>query len=291
MDDFRPFDRMAVKRHRNRAAANWPAFDFLKREVAGRLIERLEDMRRDFPLALDLGCHGGELADLVKGSGKVGQLVQMDLAPAFARLAGAKGLALAGDEEALPFGPAHFDLILSALSLHWVNDLPGTLAQIAYSLKPDGLFLAALLGGETLAELRQALYAAEEAEEGGVSPRISPFLDIRDAGALLQRAGFALPVADMDAIPVSFASALSLAKDLRGMGEANAQAARCKNFSRRTTVMEALANYPTDDEGRIEAEFQVIYLTAWKPHDSQQKPLKPGSAKASLAAVLEKKEG
>jgi SAM-dependent methyltransferase len=276
------FDRRAVRRHRERAAPGLAEHDFLLREVAGRLAERLDDVTRRFPLALD------------GGHGSIETLVQADLSPAMAALAAGGGRpALAADEEALPFAEGAFDAVFSLLSLHWVNDLPGALVQLRRALKPDGLFLAAMLGGETLKELRAALLEAEIEVEGGAGPRVSPFADVRDLGALLQRAGFALPVADVDEISVSYPNALKLMADLRGMGEANAVADRRKGFSRRATLMRAAELYAerhAGPDGRLPANFQVIYLTAWAPHQSQPQPLAPGSAKASLATALESQE-
>jgi SAM-dependent methyltransferase len=204
-----------------------------------------------------------------------------------ARQAPAPALAL--DEEMLPFGENAFDLVTSVLSLHWVNDLPGALLQIRRALRPDGLFLAAMLGGETLRELRHALIEAEAAVEGGASPRVSPFAGVQDVAGLLQRAGFALPVADSDTINATWADPIALMRDLRGMGETNAVAARRKEFARRRTLFTAGARYRsefTDRDGRISATFQVIYLTGWAPDASQQQPLRPGSAAARLAEAL-----
>ncbi len=288
------FDRRVVRRHRERAAKTLAAHDFLLREVAERLAERLDDVTRRFPLALDLGCHDGALGRALAGHGGIETLVQSDLSPAMAARAAAAGRpALAADEEALPFAEAAFDAVFSLLSLHWVNDLPGALIQVRRALKPDGLFLAAMLGGETLKELRAALLAAEVEVEGGAGPRVSPFADVRDLGALLQRAGFALPVADVDDIEVSYPDAIKLMADLRGMGEANAVANRRKGFSRRATLMRAAELYAerhADPDGRLPATFQVIYLTAWAPHESQPQPLAPGSARTRLSAALESEE-
>ena len=279
------FDRAAVRRHRDRAAARIGEHDFLFREIAGRLAERLGDIRRGFADVLDLGCHGGALAGALGDGSR--RLVQTDLSPAMLRRAG--GLGVAADEEFLPFADASFDLVLSGLSLHWVNDLPGALVQIRRVLRADGLFLAAMFGAGTLIELREALVLGESAEEGGASPRLSPFADVRDAGTLLQRAGFALPVVDMDTITVTYSDAYALMRDLRGMGEANAIGERRKRFTRRATLAAAAAAYKErfgDTEGRVTATFQVLTLTAWAPHESQQKPLRPGSAKARLADAL-----
>ncbi|MEX2629840.1 MAG: methyltransferase domain-containing protein [Tistlia sp.] len=290
-DSQRPFDRAVVRRHRERAAAAWPAHDFLVREVAGRLAERLDDIRRSFPLALDLGCHGGELMQAMAGRGGIERTVACDLSEAMARRAAATGAAaLVADEEALPFDAGSFDLVASALSLHWVNDLPGALLQIRRALKPDGLFLAALLGGETLGGLRAALVEADGEISGGAGPRVSPFADLRDVGGLLQRAGFALPVVDSDTLEVTYESALALMRDLRGMGESSALAAGRKGFTRRETLLRAAELYAehfAGPDGRVSASFQVLYLTAWAPHASQQRPLRPGSAAQRLAEALE----
>ncbi len=292
-----PFDRAAHRSHRCRAAGRLKDHDFLLREVGARLVDRLDDVKRDFPTVLDLGCHGGELGQLIAGRRGHSTLVQCDLSPAMAaRAQGANGVSahvLAADEERLPFTDASFDLVLSNLSLHWVNDLPGTLVQIRRVLKPDGLFLGAMLGGETLHELRHALMEAELACEGGASPRVSPFAGVRDAGDLLQRAGFALPVADCDTITVTYEGALALMRELRGMGESNATSHRRRGFSRRATLMETAAAYQrrhATPDGRIPATFEVIYLGAWAPHPCQPKPLAPGSASNRLAEALDAPE-
>jgi len=207
--------------------------------------------------------------------------------------ASAGGLSVAADEELLPFADGAFDLIISNLSLHWVNDLPGALIQARRALKPDGLFLAAMLGGHTLTELRQSLMEAETKVEGGFSPRVSPFVDVRDGGDLLQRAGFALPVADADVISVSYTDPFRLLADLRGMGAANAVFERRKGATRRATLMAAAEAYRNNfggPDGRLPATFEVIYLTAWAPHPSQQKPLRPGSARSRLSDALDTTE-
>lgn len=262
------FNRRVVRQHRERAARAGGDRDFLFREVGDRLLDRLDDVRRRFPLALDLGCRDGLLAGMLAGRGGIESLVQCDLAPAMAQGAARLGPALAADEEALPFADGTFDLVLGNLALHWVNDLPGTLVQIRRALKPDGLFLAALLGGETLKELRQALAEAELAEEGGMSPRVSPFADIRDAGNLLLRAGFVEPVADADRIVVSYGDPFRLMADLRAMGEGNAVREARKGFTRRATIAAAARRYAelfAGPDGRLPATFQVIFLTAWAP--------------------------
>jgi len=290
-DPMQVFDRRAVRRHRDRAAAVFAEHRFLIDEVAERLTDRLDDVRRLFPRALDLGARDGALARCLTGRGGIETLVQCDVSQDL--VARADGLRVVADEEALPFAPDSFDLVLSSLSLHWVNDLPGALVQIRQALKPDGLFLAALLGGDTLTELRQSLADAEIAMEGGLSPRVSPFADVRDVGGLMQRAGFALPVVDADIITVSYADPLRLMADLRGMGEANAVLERRRTIMRRETLMEAAARYRQrfgGEDGRIPATFQVIYLTGWAPHASQPQAARRGSATARLAEALDAQE-
>lgn len=284
---MRLFDRGLVRRRRERLARGFESHGFLVREVAARLVDRLEDIRRGFPSALVLGGHGGLLGPVLQGRFGVERLVVADGAPAM--LAGAPGLAVAADEELLPFAPESLDAVLGVLTLHWVNDLPGTLVQLRSCLKPDGLLLLAFLGGETLSELRQALTEAELEEEGGASPRVSPFTDVRDAGSLLQRAGFALPVVDVDRVTVSYGDALRLMRELGRMGEANALLRRRLGPLRRATLARACAIYAErfgDAAGRVPATFDVLFLTAWKPHASQPKPLPRGSGKVSLAEAL-----
>ncbi|MBX3502483.1 MAG: methyltransferase domain-containing protein [Alphaproteobacteria bacterium] len=293
-DPMLVFDRAVVRLRRERVARGWDGAAFLKREIAARLVDRLDDIKRAFPVALDIGCHGGEVgAALARPDGKrrggVEILLQMDLADGFARRARVHGPALVGDEEMLPVAPGSVDLALSAMSLHWVNDLPGTLLRIRQSLRPDGLFLGALLGGETLWQLRQALAQAESDVEGGLSPRVSPFADLRDATGLLQRAGFALPVGDAERIEVSYPDALALLRELRAMGESNAVRGRRPTLSRRETLLRALSIYEQRHGGaneRVPATFEVIFLHGWAPHASQQQPLAPGAATRRLADAL-----
>ncbi len=279
--------------HRDRAASRIEGHDFLFREVAERLTERLDDVKRRFPLALDLGCHAGNVRRALQGRRNVDTLVQCDLSPRMARLAGNGFPALAADEEALPFADSSFDLVISSLSLHWVNDLPGALVQIRRALKPDGIFLAALFGGETLRELRNAFVEAGLARTGGAAARVAPFTDIRDVGGLLQRAGFALPVADTETIVATYADAFGLIADLRGMGETNVGVLRSRAFTPRGTLARMVQTYSDrygDAEARIPATFQVIYLTAWAPHESQPRALRPGAAQSRLADALATEE-
>jgi SAM-dependent methyltransferase len=275
------FDPAAVRRHRARAAPNLASHDFLLREITERLAGRLDDVRREFPVALDLGPH----AALADGHRGIGRVLRCDALPGHGPVT--------ADEALLPFADASFDLAVSLLSLHWVNDLPGALVQLRRALKPDGLLLAAMFGGDTLGELRASWAAAEIAEEGGVSPRVAPLVELRDAGALLQRAGFALPVVDLDSITVSYPDAFALMRDLRGMGETNAAHERRKRFTRRATLMAMAEHYHAtyaDDDGRVPATFQIVYLTGWAPDASQQKSLAPGSARARLADALDAEE-
>jgi NADH dehydrogenase [ubiquinone] 1 alpha subcomplex assembly factor 5 len=286
-DPLLVFDRALLRRRRERAARDWNRQAFLKREIADRLVERLDDVRRTFPLALDLGSQGDEIASTLGERKTVGCLVRADLGEGFARRA--RGPAVVADEEFLPFAAHSFDLVVSAMDLHWVNDLPGTLIQICRILKPDGLLLGAMLGGATLWQLRQALAAAESEIEGGLSPRVSPFADLRDAAGLLQRAGFALPVADSETIEVEYESALALMRDLGAMGESNLVVERRRGLARRATLLRAAEIYSerfTLPSGRVAASFEVLFLHGWAPHDSQPKPLKPGSAARRLADAL-----
>lgn len=286
-DVMKIFDRATVRRHRDRAAPGLDHYGFLFAEVAERLAERVDDVLRDFPLVLDLGSHGGDLARLLPGRKGIRSVISCDLSEAM--VAQAPGAAVVCDEEFLPIAPNSVDMVVSNLSLHWVNDLPGALLQARAALKPDGFFLAALFGGETLKELRDSLAAAEIELEGGLSPRVSPFVDVRDAGALLSRAGFSMPVVDTETITVTYEHPLKLMNDLRGMGESNAVHERRKGLSRRETLLTAVENYldtHADDEGRVPATFQIVWLAGWAPHDSQPQPKAPGSATVSLADVL-----
>ncbi len=299
-DQISVFDRHQVRRNRERAATGFGDVDFLLRETADRLADRLRDVTRQFPTALDLGCHTGVLADYLIGANGIETLIQADLSWRMAATAargngamGPKRPAVVTDEEWLPFREESFDLVLSNLSLHWVNDLPGALIQINRALRPDGLFLATMLGGETLKELREVLALAEVELRDGLSPRVSPFADLRDAGALMQRAGFALPVIDSDTITVTYGNPLTLMQELRKMGEGNAVAERSRKPIGRDILMRAAELYQerhAGPDGRVVATFEILHLHGWAPHESQQKPLQPGSARNRLAAALESKE-
>lgn len=285
------FDRQLLRTRRDRAAMGIGDYDFLLRDVAERLTDRLSLVKRDFARVLDLGAHHGLLADLLKSRAGTIDVFASDLSPRFAAQNNVP--TVAADEEFLPFRANCMDAVVSNLSLQWVNDLPGALLQIRQVLKPDGLFLAAVLGGESLRELRDSLMQAELAVTGGASPRVSPFIDMRDMGGLMQRAGFALPVVDSDMITVDYPHALKLMQDLRGMGASNATRNRLMIPTRREVLLEAGKIYQEkfgSITGRVPATFQVIYAIGWKPHESQQQPLKPGTATVRLADALKAEE-
>jgi SAM-dependent methyltransferase len=276
------FDRKLLRLRQGRARQLGPV-TFLADQVARDLAERLRAVVRTFPTAIDLGSPGDAVQRVLAHEPAVGRLVLVKASADEAR-----GTVVA-DEEFLPFADASIDLAVSVLALHTVNDLPGTLVQIRRALKPDGLFLAALLGGDTLTELRQSFALAEAELEGGVSPHVAPFGDVRELGALLQRAGFALPVADVDRITVRYSSVFSLMHDLRGMGATNVLLERRRQPLRRTTLLRVAQLYAekfADPDGKVRATFDIVWLSGWVPHPSQQQPLRPGSARARLADAL-----
>ncbi|MDB5372721.1 MAG: SAM-dependent methyltransferase, partial [Belnapia sp.] len=275
------FDRRLVRLRRDRAAGTVAQVAPVLAEAADRLLDRLDDTTRRFGRALEIGGRG-VVAPLLRARG-IPLVVSMDLSAPMARAAG--GLSLVGDEEALPFAPGSFDLVVASLSLHWVNDLPGALVQLRRALRPDGLFIASLPGLGTLQELREALAGAETALRGGLSPRVSPFPELRDLAGLLQRAGFALPVADAETLPVRYRTPLALLRDLRAAGETNAVLARDGRVPPRALLPMALAALPRDAEG-IPATLRLLVMTGWAPHESQSKPARPGSANARLADAL-----
>jgi len=280
------FDRRAWRAHRDRAARCGPV-DFLHREVAERVLDRLDDVARPFASALDLGARDGALAGALARRPGMRRVVAAE--PSLAFLGRGSGPRVAADPELLPFAEASFDLVVSALVLHWVGDLPGALIQLRRTLRPDGLLLGAMLGGGTLAELRTVLIEAELAEAGGASPRVSPTAELRDLAGLLQRAGFAMPVADTETITVTYPDALALMRDLRGMGETNALAERRRAPLSRRALAHAVALYGERfglADGRIPASFEILFLTGWAPHSSQPQPLRPGSAHHRLADAL-----
>jgi SAM-dependent methyltransferase len=288
------FDRRLHARRLDRAGPSFAAADFLKRRAAADIVERLEAINRRFPLAADLGARDGTFARALaqsEAAAKVDALVQTDLSPAM--LSRASGLRLVADEERLPFAPESLDLVVSSLALHWVNDLVGTLIQIRRALRPDGLFIGAFLGGATLTELRACLMEAEARLRGGAGPRVSPFADNADGPSLLQRAGFALPVADTEIVTVTYEHPLRLLADLRAMGETNALIERPRTSLSRALLDLASKLYAerhARPDGRITASFEILTLTGWAPHPDQQKPLRPGSAKTRLADALHTRE-
>ena len=274
------FDRAAVRRHRDRAAATLDGVSAILADAAERLLDRLDDTTRRFACALDIGGRG-VVAPALRARGI--HTVACDLSPRMAARAGTP--AVAADEEFLPFAPASFDLVVASLSLHWVNDLPGALIQIRQALRPDGLLLASLPALGSLAELRAALTQAESALTGGAAPRVSPFPDLRDCAALLQRAGFALPVADVEEIRLLYADPCQLLRDLRAAGEANAVALRDRRIPPRALFAAALAALPGQD-GRVPATLRLAVLTGWAPGPGQPQPLRPGSGRIALGAAL-----
>jgi SAM-dependent methyltransferase len=282
------FDRALIHRRQRRAAALGPA-TFLLDRVADDLAERLQAVLRQFDVAVDLGTPGKAVRAALVGLRSIGTIVATSAIPNLAICANQMERLVAADEEALPFRDASLDLVVSALALQFVNDLPGALVQIRRALKPDGLFLAARIGGETLTELRQAFAAAESDIEGGVSPHVAPFADLRDLGALLQRAGFALPVTDTDRLVARYDTVFRLMHDLRCMGATNALLDRRRTPLRRATLLrmaEIYAQRFADADGRVRATFEIVWLSGWAPHPRQQQPLKPGSASTRLADAL-----
>jgi SAM-dependent methyltransferase len=251
----------------------------------------LELVTRHFDRALDVGSHGGYLDEAVARraglAGRIGFLAQSDFSTKMA--AKARENAYVADEEWMPLGDESLDLIVSALALHWINDVPGFLVQVRRALKPDGLFVANFLGGRTLQELRQVFVQAEEEAGREAGPRVSPFADAQDGAQLLQRAGFALPVADSDVVTVRYDNMFALVRDIKAMGEAAAfGASRARPLTRHIIARAAdlYARDHADSDGRIRATFELVTLTGWSPHHSQQKPLRPGSAKMRLADAL-----
>lgn len=283
------FDRRLLRARQQRARTLGPE-TFLIDRVADELGERLSAVLRPFGRAVDLGTPTDAVRRVLAESGKVATIVAA--VPAAGRL-DASSLRVAADEEALPFADGSLDLVVSALSLQFVNDLPGTLIQIRRALKADGLLLAALIGGDSLTELREAFAAAESEIDGGLSPRVAPFADVRELGALLQRAGLALPVVDSDRLTVRYDSVFALMRDLRRMGATNVLIERRRTPLKRAILQrmaEIYAERFADADGRLRATFEIAWLSGWAPHENQQKPLKPGSATQRLADALGAKE-
>jgi SAM-dependent methyltransferase len=283
------FDHSVVRLQRRRALGQ---VSFLMQRVADDLGDRLATVLRHFGCAVDLGTPGDAVLDVLAASGKTVSIVAAD-ALVTRKLMKPGVLGVAVDEEALPFRDASLDLVVSALAFQFINDLPGLFVQIRRVLKPDGLFLAALAGGETLIELRQSFAEAETAIENGVSPRVIPLLDVREAGTLLQRAGFALPVTDVDRLIVRYGSPIALMHDLRALGATNPMLERSRRPLKRALLERVIDIYRqrfSDPDGRMRATFDIIWVSGWSPHPNQQKPLPPGSARQRLADALGVKE-
>jgi SAM-dependent methyltransferase len=287
MDREAPFDIARVRAHRARAAA--AGFeDLLVARASEDLATRLEGINRTFGASLAIGASArfaAAVADRPQLAARLGPLFAMDTAPALA----APPYAAIGDAETLPFAESSLGLIVSLLTLHWANDLPGALIQARRALRPDGLMLASLFGGRTLFELREALLIAETEIRGGAGPRVAPFLDAFDGAQLLQRAGFALPVVDADTVTLRYREPLGLIADLRAMGETSALRAGPDRLLTPDLVARMIEVYRSrfsDSDGRVRATFEIITLTGWRAHESQQQPLKPGSATARLADAL-----
>ena len=276
-----PFEPRLVRQRKRRARTTFRNAAFLHDRVAADLADRLEAIPRPFERVLALGG-GGLFSEEVRArpelSTRLGAILETDLDLI--------------DPEHLPFAAGAFDLIVSPLALHWINDLPGALIQLRLALKPDGLLLASLFGGETLNELRLSLIEAESELAGGAGPRVSPFADLRDIAGLLQRAGYALPAADRDVVIVRYGEPMRLLADLRAMGETSALRQRSPRALSRRILARAFEIYRQrfSDGDRVRATFEILTATGWAPHESQQKPLKPGSAKARLADALQTKE-
>jgi SAM-dependent methyltransferase len=285
------FDAVALAHRAFRAAPGFDKADFLHRRAAEGIAERLDDVRRLFPRAAVIGSGGGAYAAALSGRFGVEELVQVEPHAAMAARAAvaAPGSKVVVGDGASALGEGRFDLIVSGGVLHHENDPVGALVQVRRALKPDGLFLGAIAGGRTLHELRAAFAEAEIAVEGGVSPRVAPMADIRDLGALLQRAGFAMPVADCERLTIDYPDALALMRDLRAMGETNTLVSRRRTFTRRETLFTAQQLYASHfgrPDGRVEATVEIVFLTGWAPGPDQPTPKRPGSATARLADAL-----
>ena len=289
------FDRKLLTLRRNRAAQGFRAVAFLKERAVDDVCERLDFINRRFEKALDIGSHGGYLAAAIARHAslqdKIGALAECDLSATMLAQSGGDGFV--ADEDHMPLAPLSLDLIVSTLGLHWVNDVPGFLAQARLALRPDGLLLVTFLGGRTLRELRACLAQAETEIYGEASARVSPFADAQDGAHVLQRAGFALPVADSEVVIVRYANLFGLFRDLKAMGETAAFYAKAPHRLTRHIIARAADLYQanhSDGDGKIRATFELITLTGWAPHESQQKPLPRGSAKMRLADALGTRE-
>lgn len=281
------FNRTLHRQRREKAARGFHCVDFLIRDVTERVAERLPDIDRRFPVVAELGCHTGIAAEILQATGQIDHLIQTDYAAAMVAQA-PSALRIVSDEELLPFADHSLDAIISLLSLHWVNDLPGCLIQCQKALKPDGLLLAVVPGPRTLQELRESILAVS-AHTGKLAPRISPFVEVRDAGALLQRANFALPVVDSETVTIHYRDPFTLLSELRAMGEANALREQHTGLTSPhfwPQVMQHYAHHYALPDGRLPVTVELIFMTAWSPHHSQQQPARRGSGKVSLRTAL-----
>lgn len=281
------FDEALIARNRSRARAQkTEGADFLLELTARELADRLAIVERRFDRAVELFGGSGLTAKAALATGKIADLERIETDASLLDASSGR----VTNFESVPLEPQSVNLILSPLSLHLTNDTPGMLIQMRRALKPDGLLLAAIPGAGTLAELRDVLLAAETEIYGGASPRVVPFADIRDIGALMQRSGFALPVIDEESFTVRYDHIFALMRDLKAMGMANPLIGRSrKPVSRRffLRAAELYAERYADPDGRIRATFSIVFVSGWSPHESQQKPLKPGSAKMRLADALD----
>ncbi len=283
------FDRVLLQKRRKRALSQFSDHDFLFTWANDRIAERLNDIKRSFPFALQIGGRSDSAA--FSKNQKIDHLIAMDCNTHM--LHGFGNRSIVAEEDIFPFANHSLDLILSVLSLHSVNDLPGALIQMRRALKPDGFFVAAMFGGETLRELREVISEAEILTRGGVSPRVFPFADKQQMGSLLQRAGFALPVVDSEIITVTYDHMFKLLYDIRGMGESNIIEARDKAYVGRDFFSSAAKIYHdryAEENGRITASFEIIFIAGWAPHESQQQPMKPGGADMRLSDALHTNE-
>lgn len=290
--DIEIFNRRLVKERRNRFAKHLRQYNFLHNWVGEQIADRLDDIKREFPSTLLMSARCDDaITDKIVESGKITSVLSMDLSSKM--VSAFSGKAFVADEELLPIKENSLDAAVSILNLHTINDLPGALIQINRALKPDGVFIGSMFGGETLFELREALNHAEMKLKGGMSPRVAPFADMQQMASLMQRGGYALPVVDSEIIKISYNSMFDLMKDIRFMAEANSISARAKTLTSRSIMMEAAQYYDenfAEGNGKVYASFEVIFLIGWAPHESQQQPLRPGSAQNSLASALNTKE-
>jgi len=294
-DDTPPllFDRRLLRARRNRAAGKIAEYNFLAQRAFEDICDRVESVTRDFERTAIIGGGPGLAAQIAgrPANSKAGHIIQTDLAASVAASLDVPAAVI--DEEALPFASESLDLVLAPWGLHWTNDLPGVLVQINHALKPDGFFACALPGGASLTELRQSLLAAESELSGGASARVSPFAGTFDMAALLQRAGFAMPVADIDRVTVRYDTMFDLMRDLRGMGETSVLAERPRTPATRRLLVRAAEIYAerfSDEDGRVRASFEIVHAAGWAPHPDQPKPKRPGSATHRLADALGVKE-